>query len=99
MKREREFLDGMWQKVSTLERESFENARVKALHRRLVIKDLGMLFAMALTLLTLTFFSRFVGENIFPLTITMLTIGFALEYLEIKAPEGKKNGNNHLRPY
>ena len=99
MQTEREFLDGMWRKVSVLERECVENVRVRALHRRLVIKDLCKLAVMALTLLAFTFCSQFVGENVYLLTITMLTIGFALEYAEIKEQGGRRYGNSHLKPF
>lgn len=97
MKSEEEFLNGMWQKVSILEREELEKARVKALNRSFTIKAISISALSMLIFVVLIYLSKFVYEAIYPITMGILFSAFVYETLSNKILEDKTYANYHIK--
>lgn len=97
MKSDQEFLNGMWQKVSILEREESEKARVKALNRSFTIKAIGISALSILIFIVLISLSKFVYQAIYPLTIGILFSAFMYETLSNKILEDKPYANYNIK--
>jgi phosphoglycerol transferase MdoB-like AlkP superfamily enzyme len=97
MKNDQEFLNGMWQKASILEREELEKARVKALNRGFTIKAIYISALSMLIFIALIWFSKFIYEAIYPITISILFSAFVYEALSNKIWEDKTYANYNIK--
>lgn len=97
MKSEQEFLEGMWKKVSILEREELEKARIKALNRNFTIKAIGISALGIFIFIVLIYFSKFLYEAIYPITIGILFSAFVYEALSNKILEDKTHANYNIK--
>lgn len=93
MKSDQEFLDGMWQKISILEREELEKAHIKALNRRLTIRAIGIFALSMLTFIVLILLSKFIYGAIYPIAIGILFSAYMYENLSNKLLEDKTYAN------
>lgn len=93
MKSDEEFLNGMWQKVSALEREELEKARIKSLNRRLTKKAINIASISILVFIVLITLCKYINEAIYPITIGILFISFIYESISNKILEDKTYAN------
>lgn len=93
MKTEKQFLNGMWYKVSILECEELQKAQIKEINRKLTIKTIFISTFIIITFIFVTLFNQYITKSIYPITFGVLVIAFSLEYLSMKSMEEKNYGN------
>jgi hypothetical protein len=93
MRSDQEFLDGMWQKVSILEREELEKANIRELNKKLTNKSVKIAAFSIFAFLILILLSKFISEAVYPITFSILFIAFVYETLSNKVLEEKKYAN------
>lgn len=99
METEKQFLNGMWHKVSILEREELEKARIKEINRKLTIKTTCISTLSILTFVFVALYNQYITELIYPITFSVLVITFSLEYLSMKEMGDKSYGNSNIKSY
>lgn len=84
MKTEKDFLNGMWHKVSMLEREELEEAYIKEINRKLTIKTICISIFSLTTFVFVILYNQYIVESIYPITLGVLVITFYFEYSSMK---------------
>ena len=80
MKTDREFLDGMWDKVSQMEYEETQRKAAKARHKRIIMTNVAIVLSILAAFAFIVIGKPEINTNIFYITATLsLTAAYWLD--------------------